>query len=117
MSGPFNRRNLAMAGATGLAAYFVIPRTSASKLNPMVTPGVKQIEDRWSSGGGTTKHTPGVATPRGNSKLNEPDQIKGRGLPTEHYKNNVSDQKPWPEYPNKMTEKWWETHYGRSDGR
>lgn len=37
--------------------------------NPYKTRGVQNIEDRFSSGGATETHTPGVATKRGNHFL------------------------------------------------
>ncbi|PNS20513.1 hypothetical protein CAC42_5963 [Sphaceloma murrayae] len=123
MSGLFRPRNLAIAGGAGVFAFFVLPRTSAAKLNPMNTPGVQNIEDRWSAGGGSDKHTPGVATPRGgspgsgNSELTGNNQVNPRGLPTSHYKDNVSDQKVDSAQPNKLTEKWWDTHHGNTKGK
>ncbi|KAF4553920.1 Hypothetical protein D9617_5g067950 [Elsinoe fawcettii] len=123
MSGLFRPRNLAIAGGAGIFAFFVLPRTSAAKVNPLNTPGVKNIEDRWSSGGGGNKHTPGVATPRGasdsssNSELTGSNQINPKGIPYNHYKDNVADQKVDTAQPNKLTEKWWETHHGQEKGK
>ncbi|PSK43666.1 hypothetical protein C1H76_1581 [Elsinoe australis] len=123
MSGLFRPRNLAIAAGGGLAAFYIFPKTSAAKINPLNTTGTQNIEERWSAGGGSGKHTPGVATPRGaspdsrNAELTGNDQIKPKGLPYNHYKDNISDQKVDVAKPNKLTEKWWETHHGNEKGK
>ena len=65
MNGLFRPRNLAIVG--GLAgAVYVVPSLMP---NVFETQGTKNIGDRWSVGGGSNTHTPGVATKRGMSVL------------------------------------------------
>ena len=58
------------------------------------TPGVQNIENRYSSGGGSKDHLPGAATPLGKS-----DQVAGNvkspsGIGSEHYQERIAGQKP-----------------------
>jgi len=62
--------------------------------NPLRTPGVSNIEKRFSSGGGTPDHTPAVASPRG-----RPNQVHGKqegetGINTPHYAEKIGEQTP-----------------------
>lgn len=62
--------------------------------NPLRTPGVSNIEKRWSSGGATPDHTPAVASPRG-----QPDQTIGKhegqhGYNTAHHEEKIGEQRP-----------------------
>ena len=58
------------------------------------TPGVQNIEKRYSSGGGSKDHLPGAATPLGKS-----DQVMGNtktqsGIGSEKYQEKIAGQKP-----------------------
>ncbi|KAL3423921.1 hypothetical protein PVAG01_05668 [Phlyctema vagabunda] len=59
------------------------------------TPGVKNIEDRFTSAGGTANHTPGSA-----SKLGSLDQTsnsgKDTGVGSAHFNDNIADQRSEP---------------------
>ncbi|KAF2157730.1 hypothetical protein K461DRAFT_273956, partial [Myriangium duriaei CBS 260.36] len=44
---------------------YILAKRFGGQQTPMHTPAVQAIGDRWSSGGGSDIHTPGVATPRG----------------------------------------------------
>ncbi|GAM86480.1 hypothetical protein ANO11243_044940 [Dothideomycetidae sp. 11243] len=58
-------RNLLLVFGVGAgAAYFVASRRGRSGAT-LQTPGMQNIGDRWSSGGGAEGHTPAMATPRG----------------------------------------------------
>lgn len=62
--------------------------------NPLRTPGVKNIEGRYSSGGGSKNHLPGAATKRGH-----PDSVDGntetaKGIGSPHHEAHVQGQKP-----------------------
>ena len=47
--------------------------------NPFETQGSKNIGARWSAGGGSDVHTPGAATPRGNSENTQENQVEPKG--------------------------------------
>ena len=53
-------------GAVAYGAYSLAGPTTRGPADLIKTPGVSNIEKRFSSGGGGTEHTPGAATPRGN---------------------------------------------------
>jgi len=62
----FRPRNIAIITAVPVAAYlYSTVRGGTLPINPLETPASKSIGERWSAGGGTTVHTPGVATRRG----------------------------------------------------
>ncbi|KAL8707917.1 MAG: hypothetical protein Q9220_007137 [cf. Caloplaca sp. 1 TL-2023] len=68
----------------------------ASPYAPAVfhTPGVDNIEKRWSAGGGSRNHTPATAT-----KLGDPDNVAGnlveeKGMGSPHYQEKIGGQKP-----------------------
>ncbi|KAF2797779.1 hypothetical protein K505DRAFT_322303 [Melanomma pulvis-pyrius CBS 109.77] len=83
--------------------------------NPYKTRAVQNIEDRFSSGGATPTHTPGVATKLGSSTDNESRAAGGhKGPDSEHFKNHISDQKPDAGlYP----EKFYEQQYNSPKGK
>ncbi|KAL9101136.1 MAG: hypothetical protein Q9163_003580 [Psora crenata] len=62
--------------------------------NPFRTPGVKNIEQRYSSGGGTQHSTPGTATKRGNPDHVEPNVEKSKAIGTPYYDEKIGDQRP-----------------------
>ena len=64
------------------------------KINPFRTPGVKNIEERYSSGGAASTHTPGVATARGNADSQD-SRAEGphKGVGTKYFEENHGAQK------------------------
>jgi len=58
------------------------------------SPGVKNIEDRYSSGGGAKTHLPGSATPLGRSDLVTGNTEQQQGIGTEKFAKSQGDQKP-----------------------
>lgn len=70
----------------------VSPYTSLP--NIFHTPGVANIENRYSSGGGSKSHTPGAATKRG-----DPDHVEGntantQGIGSPKWQEQIGGQKP-----------------------
>jgi len=53
--------------------------TLSTYSNPFETQGSKNIGARWSAGGGSDVHTPGAATPRGNSENTQENQVEPKG--------------------------------------
>ena len=62
--------------------------------NPFRTPAVSAIEDRYSSGGASRNHTPGVATPRGKIDQVHGNQEKHAGIGTPEWDEKIGGQKP-----------------------
>ena len=60
----------------------------------MTTPGVQNIENRYSSGGGKKSHLPGAATPRGSSEKQDADTQKEQGLGSQGFEERVGEQRP-----------------------
>ncbi|KAF2702953.1 hypothetical protein K504DRAFT_463966 [Pleomassaria siparia CBS 279.74] len=83
--------------------------------NPYKTRGVQNIEDRFSSGGATATHTPGVATQRGSPTSNESNAQDGhKGVGSEYFKENHASQKTDAGlYP----EKFYEQQYNQPKGK
>ncbi|KAI9724461.1 MAG: hypothetical protein M1812_000529 [Candelaria pacifica] len=81
---------------TGTAAIGMLAVTYQADLlpNPFRTTAVASIEDRYSSGGGTDTHTPGVATPTGYPKNVTAKTDKQKGVGSEGFKEKIGGQKP-----------------------
>ena len=62
--------------------------------NILRTPGVENIEKRYSAGGGSKNHLPGAATPLGNHDAVDGNVQKHQGVGSEKFLNSISDQKP-----------------------
>ena len=62
--------------------------------NPFRTPGVKNIEGRYSSGGGSKNHLPGAATKRGDYDSVDGNTETAKGIGSPHHKDNYQGQKP-----------------------
>jgi len=62
--------------------------------NPFRTPGVSNIETRWSSGGGAQNHTPGTATKRGSHDAVVGNVETSKGMGTPHWEEHIGGQKP-----------------------
>jgi len=58
------------------------------------TPGVENIENRYSAGGGAKTHLPGSATPLGRSDLVTGNTEHQQGIGTEKFAKSQGDQKP-----------------------
>ncbi|KAI9704190.1 MAG: hypothetical protein M1836_007051 [Candelina mexicana] len=82
--------------------------------NPFHTTAVSSIEDRYSSGGATDTHTPGAATPTGNSRDMNPRTDKQQGIGTEGFKEKIAGQRPDPSAFDKA---WNKAHYGAEKGK
>lgn len=60
------------------------------------TPGVQNIENRYSSGGGSKHHTPGAGTMRGNSDDVAPrgdEWNKKSGMGSAEWQEKIAEQK------------------------
>ncbi|KAK3700131.1 hypothetical protein LTR37_016134 [Vermiconidia calcicola] len=104
MSGFITPRNVAIGGGI-LGAIFVIPRTmsqitpnapasNATNSDTMSTHGVQNIENRFSSAGGSKNHTPAAGTPMGSeSNITAHRQQESKGAGTPDFNKNHADQK------------------------
>merc|ERR1711915_573959 len=92
MSGFFRPRNLAIA-AGGLGAAVVFFPTSTPAGNVFETPGVRNIGDIYSAGGGSTTHIPGVATKRGDPESNTSPNETPTGVDTPFFQERQAEQK------------------------
>ncbi|KAF2725683.1 hypothetical protein K431DRAFT_281046 [Polychaeton citri CBS 116435] len=108
MSGLIRPRNLLIAGGLGAAVYL-------SPINPFHTPGVQNVTDRYSAGGGSHNHQPGVATQRGRADITSSDQISPKGADTKHFEENVASQKVGT--PGPVAKAFNETQLGQSKGK
>ena len=67
-------------------------------LNPLGnlfrTPGVKNIENRYSAGGGAKTHLPGAATPLGDSERVDGNMDKHQGISSDKFREQIGEQKP-----------------------
>lgn len=62
--------------------------------NPFRTPGVQNIEKRYSSGGGSKNHLPGAATKRGDSDSVVGNTETAKGIGSPHHEAHIQGQKP-----------------------
>ena len=62
--------------------------------NPFITPGVKNIEKRYSSGGASPNKTPAVATKRGDSDHVEEKTETKKGIGAPAHEEKVTEMKP-----------------------
>ncbi|KAI5194960.1 hypothetical protein E4T39_08444 [Aureobasidium subglaciale] len=83
--------------------------------NVFETQGSKNIGARWSAGGGSDVHTPGVATTRGNAEDTQEKQDGPSGINTEHFKENQASQRPGE--PGPFDKAWNKSHYGTDKGK
>ncbi|KAI4844741.1 hypothetical protein E4T44_06026 [Aureobasidium sp. EXF-8845] len=130
-------RNLMILGAGIVGAFFVptpwsksthqllvsiksfppetFTNSPADYSNPFETQGTRNIADRWSAGGGSDVHTPGAATPRGNSAATTPNQKDPKGINTEHFQEHQISQRPGE--PGAFDKQWNKSHYGTEKGK
>ncbi|MCJ1470341.1 hypothetical protein MMC07_008986 [Pseudocyphellaria aurata] len=120
------------------AYFFLKPESSMSSL--FRTQGVKNIEDRYSSGGGSKHHTPGAGTMRGNSEDVAPRADPGNdksGMGSKEWRERIGDQTPEVSsapgrgeigrsaadfsslrlQPSNFDKAWNKTHYGTEKGK
>ncbi|MCJ1376662.1 hypothetical protein MMC20_007906 [Loxospora ochrophaea] len=137
------RKIWAGAGIAGLVALQYTPFNPLSSI--LSTPGVQNIEDRWSSGGGSKHHTPGSATRRGSSEDVQGNTEKHQGVGSESFNEHIGGQKPevsirtpipvwvrariWGnlvdqlltlvcgKQPSGFDKAWNKTHYGQEKGK
>ena len=62
--------------------------------NPFRTPGVQNIESRYSSVGGAPNHQPGTSSPRGHPDKIEGNTVTAKGIGTPHHEEKYQEQKP-----------------------
>ncbi|KAL1595737.1 hypothetical protein SLS60_009426 [Paraconiothyrium brasiliense] len=104
MSGRLTIPKIFMAGGAVGFTYYMFMRQYWFP-DPYKTRGTKNIEDRWTAGGGTPYSTPAVATKRGDPKNTELRQTTEHNGPhTEAHKNNISNHQSEPVWPDKFYE-------------
>ncbi|RMY67684.1 hypothetical protein D0863_07624 [Hortaea werneckii] len=118
MSGFFRPRNLAIA-AGGLGAVVVFFPTSTPAGNVFETPGVRNIGARYSAGGGSTTHVPGVATKRGvgvgDPESNTSPNETPTGVDTPFFQDRQAEQKVGT--PGKLGSAYHAAHYGEANSK
>merc|ERR1712014_43992 len=114
MSGFFRPRNLAIA-AGGLGAAVVFFPTSTPAGNVFETPGVRNIGDRYSAGGGSTTHIPGVATKRGDPSNNSSPNETPTGVDTPFFQERQAEQKVGTS--GKLGSAYHAAHYGEANSK
>ncbi|OQO07450.1 hypothetical protein B0A48_07147 [Cryoendolithus antarcticus] len=114
-----SRRNLIIAaGVVGAGVYF-FPRAAAKvtpNANAFQTPGVTNIGDRFSAGGGSNTHTPGVATPRGNAAATTSNQETMNGVGTSAFEAKHGDMKS-PKMDNTASKAYRNAMLGNDKGK
>ena len=80
--------------------------------NPFRTPGVQNIENRYSAGGGSKNHLPGAATKRGNSESVDANTETAKGIGSPHHEAHYQGQKP-DVSAYRFLKKHWEGHWER----
>ncbi|KAK4697968.1 hypothetical protein P7C71_g181, partial [Lecanoromycetidae sp. Uapishka_2] len=82
--------------------------------NPFYTPGVQNIEKRYSSGGGAKNHLPGSATKRGDPESVSGNTEKAKGIGSPHYQENIGSQKA---DPSSFDKTWNKAQYHDDKGK
>nr|OQO24552.1 hypothetical protein B0A51_06801 [Rachicladosporium sp. CCFEE 5018] len=112
-----SRRNLIVAAGVVGAGLFFFPRAAAKVTpNAFETPGVKNIGDRYSAGGGTKTHLPGVATPRGNAEAVTSNQETMNGVGTPAFEAKHGDLKS-PKMDNTASKAYRNAMLGNDKGK
>ncbi|CZT18052.1 uncharacterized protein RCC_03890 [Ramularia collo-cygni] len=114
MSQFFSPRNVAIGVGLG-GLLFAVPRVMEGK--KIETFGSQNIAERYSAGGGTKTHLPGVATPRAGDPDNESSRkMNGHtGIGTKAFKENHEDQKVGD--PGAIGKAWHQSQYGSDKGK
>jgi len=108
-----HRRKVIFLG--GVAVLAGLQYTGLNPISSILkTPGVQNIEHRYSSGGGSKDHLPGAATPRGNPDNVEGNTVKHQGVGSTAFGENISSQKPDPSGFDKA---WNKNNYGAEKGK
>ena len=74
-------------GASYVVAEGILP-------NPFRTPGVGNIEKRYSAAGGAPNHQPSTASPLGHPDKIEGNTVTHKGIGTPYHKEKYQEQKP-----------------------
>jgi len=107
-------RNIALAGL-GATLIAFLPRGAKESASVPSSSGVKNIEQRFSSGGATDTHTPGAATRRGTSEDQLQPQKNPTGIDTAHFAENQASQRPGE--PGPFDKAWNKSNYGVEKGK
>ncbi|MCJ1384840.1 hypothetical protein MMC17_007958 [Xylographa soralifera] len=108
-----HRRKVIFLG--GVAVLAGLQYTGLNPISSVLkTPGVQNIEHRYSSGGGSKDHLPGAATPRGNPDNVEGNTVKHQGVGSSAFGEHISSQKPDPSGFDKA---WNKNNYGAEKGK
>ncbi|KAI1613923.1 hypothetical protein EDD37DRAFT_478258 [Exophiala viscosa] len=120
LANPWGRRVL-LGGALLTAVYFVLPNRSPQppgvSADSFKTPGVKNIEKAYQSGGATATHTKAYGgTVQGERGAETPREGGATGAPGGYNQEGVGfDQRPGP--MSGAGAKWNEIQYGSAKGR
>ncbi|KAF2281040.1 uncharacterized protein EI97DRAFT_429122 [Westerdykella ornata] len=107
-------------GVVGLGYYaymrqYWFPKTSKTEPNPFRTQGVKNIEDRYTAGGGMPNHQPGTATKAGDSSNVETrQQGVSKGPDSAEFAGKINDQKT---EEGAFPDKFYQAQYGNPKGK
>jgi len=111
-----NPRNLAMAGVGVAGALYFLP------INPFNTYGTQNIGKAWSRAGGSTTHTPAIATKLGDHTSNISNQMHAKGesgddsgVDTKHFQDHHTDQRVGE--PGMIKKAMHQAHYGSDKGK
>ncbi|KAL6709786.1 hypothetical protein ACN47E_001215 [Coniothyrium glycines] len=101
---PLSVPKIFMAGGAVGFGYYLYMRQHWFP-DPYKTPGMRNIEDRFSAGGGHPTHTPAVATERGSTTNNQSRKEGGNtGPDSEKFKKEFSAQQDGGIWPDKFYE-------------
>ncbi|MCJ1366290.1 hypothetical protein MMC16_005418 [Acarospora aff. strigata] len=106
------RKIIAVSAVAGLG---LLQYTNLNPLSRLFsTPGVQNIENRFSSGGGTKTHIPGAATKRGDADNTVSSREGDHGIGSDKFREKVGEQKPDPSGFDKA---WNKMNYGQDKGK
>merc|ERR1711879_573687 len=98
-----------------LGAVVAFFPTSTPAGNVFETPGVRNIGARYSAGGGSTTHVPGVATKRGDPESNTSPNETPTGVDTPFFQDRQAEQKVGT--PGKLGAAYHAAHYGDANSK
>ncbi|KAK0516229.1 hypothetical protein JMJ35_000832 [Cladonia borealis] len=96
-----------LIGAWALVQNGILP-------NPFYTPGVQNIEKRYSSLGGAKNHQPAVATKKGDSEDVVGRQETQKGMGTPYHQEKIGEQRSDPSTFDKT---WNQAQYHAEKGK
>ncbi|MCJ1299404.1 hypothetical protein MMC08_002196 [Hypocenomyce scalaris] len=115
MSQAFRRHRLKFIAGGSIAGLLALQFTSLNPLGSMLTtPGVRNVEDRFSAGGAKKSHTPGAATPTGSGEREDARTTKDQGVGSNQYEKDVAEQRP---DPGGLDKAWNTMHHKQERGR